>query len=64
MSKEEDRLRRCITMAMGCINPLSESRDERLGWYRLLDALEGREPRASLDPTPRVSSRERIGGQD
>jgi hypothetical protein len=48
MSKEEDRLRRCITMAMGCIDPLSKNVDERLAWYRLLDALEGREARPSL----------------
>jgi len=35
-------------MAMGCISPLSERSDERLAWYRLLDAIEGREPRQSL----------------
>ena len=45
----EAQLLRCINMAMGCISPLSSSIDERLAWYRLLDALEGREPRLRLD---------------
>ena len=45
------RLRRCIYMAMGCIDPLSNNPDERLGWLRLEDAVCGREPRASL-PNP------------
>ncbi len=44
------RLLRCINMAMGCIDPLSKNRNERLAWYRLLDAIEGREPRSFLDP--------------
>lgn len=53
MTKEQeiDRLHRCITMAMGCISPLSVDRDERLAWYRLLDAIEGREARDNLDAT-------------
>ncbi len=42
------RLLRCINAAMGCLHPLSDRPDERLAWYRLLDALEGREPRQSL----------------
>ena len=46
---ETDRLLRCINMAMGCISPLSANVDERLAWYRLLDAVEGREPRDTLD---------------
>lgn len=45
---EVGRILRCVNMAMGCIDPLSKNRDERLAWYRLLDALEGREPRNSL----------------
>jgi len=47
--EEAHRLLRCIRMAMGCISPLSRNVDERLAWYRLLDAVEGREPRDSLD---------------
>jgi hypothetical protein len=47
--EEFERLKRCITMAMGCISPLSKNPDERLAWYRLLDALEGREPREQLE---------------
>lgn len=53
-----NRLRRCIESAMGCLDPLSNIPDERLAWYRLLDALDGREPRSmwnepgiSLNPT-------------
>lgn len=42
---EIERLRRCISMAMGCISPLSKNIDEVLAWQRLLDASEGREPR-------------------
>lgn len=48
--KEPERLRRCISMAMGCISPIHGG-DESLAWYRLLDALEGREPRSSLTST-------------
>jgi hypothetical protein len=48
LKDENARLRRCINMAMGCISPLSENPDERLAWYRLEDAVNGREPRASL----------------
>ncbi len=44
----EERLLRCISMAMGCLSPHSQRPDERLAWYRLLDAKDGREPRASL----------------
>ena len=43
-----ERLHRCIRMAMGCLDPLSKNYDERLAWHRLLDALEGREPRVSI----------------
>jgi hypothetical protein len=51
-AKEDNaRLRRCIHMAMGCISPLSKNPDERLAWYRLEDAVNGREPRASLTTT-------------
>lgn len=45
---ELGRILRCVNMAMGCLSPLSKKPDERLAWYRLLDALEGREPRAKL----------------
>ncbi len=45
---EIERLRRCISMAMGCLSPHSQRPDERLAWYRLLDATEGREPRSRL----------------
>lgn len=50
MSPEAEikRLRLCISMAMGCISPLSKNIDERLAWYRLLDALEGRFPRPHI----------------
>ena len=48
MSRAEDRMRRCITMAMGCLDPLSRDPDERLAWYRLADALDGKEPRSCL----------------
>ena len=46
---EVGRLYRCIHMAMGCLSPMAHNRDERLAWLRLLDAVEGREPRNSLD---------------
>ena len=55
-SHDVERLLRCINMAMGCISPLSKNIDERLAWFRLLDTIEGREPRDSLHqcpPTPR-----------
>ena len=45
--EEIERLHRCTAMAIGCLNPESVNLDERLAWYRLLDAKEGREPRAS-----------------
>lgn len=48
-SYELERMLRCIHMAMGCISPLSRNYDERLAWYRLLDAIEGREPRQALE---------------
>ena len=46
------RLKRCAASAMGCIDPCSQNRDEQLAWYRLLDAIEGREPRDKLDDQP------------
>lgn len=42
---EEARLLRCISSAMGCLNPESSNRDEALAWQRLFDAEMGREPR-------------------
>lgn len=45
------RLLRCINMAMGCLDPCSSNWDERLAWYRLHDALDGKEPRERLDRT-------------
>lgn len=42
------RLKRCIDMAMGCLDATSTNPDERLVWLRLLDAAEGREPRSAL----------------
>lgn len=53
--KEPGRLRRCISMAMGCISPIHGG-DESLAWYRLLDALEGREPRSSLTSTSQLTA--------
>jgi len=53
LREENERLKRCITMAMGCITPLAKNVDERLAWYRLLDAIEGREPRSSLTQAER-----------
>lgn len=52
--EENRRLLRCVTMAMGCLDPESENPDERLAWYRLFDAEigNGKEPRASLDDAP------------
>jgi hypothetical protein len=47
---EVEMTQRCITMAMGCLDPHSKNPDERLAWYRLLDALDGKEPRAALAP--------------
>jgi hypothetical protein len=48
--EENARLHRCITMAMGCLDPESDNPDERLAWYRLWDAEIGnREPRCSSD---------------
>ena len=48
MGDEIERLRCCITMAMGCLDPLSKNPDERLAWYRLHDALNGKEARTCL----------------
>ena len=42
---ELGRVLRCAYMAMGCLDAESANRDERLAWLRLLDAMEGREPR-------------------
>jgi hypothetical protein len=58
MSRVEDRMRRCITMAMCCLDPLSNEPDERLAWYRLKDALDGKEPRNCLtyDLDPRCAA--------
>lgn len=53
-----EQMRRCIEGAMGCLDPLSKNNNERLAWYRLHDALEGREPRSVFDyprHTERVS---------
>jgi hypothetical protein len=50
------RVLRCVRMAMGCISPTSRDPDERLAWYRLLDAVEGREPRPP-PPLPSVPFR-------
>lgn len=52
LQAEVDRLMRCIDMAMGCLDPESQNRDEALAWYRLYDAEMGREPRASLERQP------------
>jgi hypothetical protein len=57
MTEEIERLKRCITMAMGCISPLGKTKDERLAWYRLLDAMEGREPRG-VEDIPALSPKE------
>jgi hypothetical protein len=46
-NEEAERLLRCIRMAMGCLDPLSPRPDERLAWFRLLDGVEGREPRTT-----------------
>lgn len=48
MSEDNARLLRCIDMAMGCLDPNSTKPDEALAWWRLLDAKEGREPRAGF----------------
>jgi len=54
LTEQVARQRRCIHMAMGCISPLSPNNDERLAWFRLLDAIEGREPRAGLEEALRA----------
>ena len=46
--EKNQRLIHCIEMTMGCLNPLSKNNDERLAWYRLLDAINGDEPRENL----------------
>lgn len=49
VQEEIARLKRCISMAMGCLDPESpHNPDERLAWYRLHDAMQGREPRSQL----------------
>lgn len=48
LGRQVERMGRCVTMAMGCLNPQSKEPDEALAWHRLLDAIEGREPRPSL----------------
>ena len=45
---EIERLRRCINMAMGCLDMFA-SKDQALAWYRLKDALDGREPRDKME---------------
>ena len=45
---EMGRILRCVNITMGCFDPQSQNADERLAWYRLLDAFEGREPRDRL----------------
>lgn len=45
---ENARLLRCINAAMGCLSAYGATEWERLAWYRLLDAREGREPRDKL----------------
>lgn len=53
--KEIRRLHRCISMAMGCLDPNSKNIDERLAWFRLFDAQAGggKEPRNVEDLPPR-----------
>lgn len=46
---ETGRLLRCIQMAMGCLDPLSKNRDERLAWHRLCCAFYGQEPYTNLE---------------
>lgn len=46
------RLTRCIVMAMGCLDPNDDNPDVRLAWFRLVDAIDGNEPRASLAAPP------------
>lgn len=52
LETEISRLKRCISMAMGCIDPESRNPDERLAWLRLHDALAGKEPREPPCPRP------------
>lgn len=47
-ANEVARLLRCINAAMKCLKPLSANIDERLAWFRLLDAVGRREPRDRL----------------
>lgn len=54
LANESARIMRCVRMAMGCISPLSKNNDERLAWFRLLDAVEGREPRPALKERDRA----------
>jgi hypothetical protein len=61
LQPDSNRLRRCINMAMGCLDPLSSNADERLAWHRLLDAMEGREPRPSV---PSLSATQRDGAAE
>ena len=53
--RDNDRLRRCISMAMACLDPLSSNPDERLAWYRLLDALDGKEARSIAVALPETN---------
>lgn len=46
------RLTRCVVMAMGCLDPNDDNPDVRLAWFRLVDAIDGNEPRASLAAPP------------
>lgn len=46
------RLTRCVVMAMGCLDPNDDNPDVRLAWFRLVDAIDGNEPRASLAEPP------------
>lgn len=53
--EENRRLNRCISAAMGCLDPNSQNTDERLAWWRLFDATagNGKEPRNVEDLPPR-----------
>lgn len=62
-TQQHERLLRCISAAMGCLDPESVNADERLAWYRLYDAEMGREPRDSLDATPSTLSSNPRGGE-
>lgn len=53
LTKENERLLRCIRAAAACLHPDLGGEHERLAWWILSDALNGLEPREKLEEEER-----------